>query len=429
MHDHLHPELMHHHHHHRRPMTLAGLLICVMALLAISYSITLRVIPNAMGADLLGLLGTSPQELNNLNIIYQYSLITSLVLSGLFVDIVGPRTVLVVAIAIAIICNYLFAHTDSINVLLDSRILIGYSHPFILTAVLTMGTHWLPRRHFSLFVGVLFGLLLMTPVVVYPIIHAIPTVDTLKNFIFMINALGVAIIFSILFTERITDKTRHRHDLAGLFKPLSYYKVWLICLVAMLGWMSNTFLLHYGPFYLVSHYNFGVRSAIDTVDTSFTCFGVGAIFMGMISDMFTRRRRYLMAGGYLLAALMYIILFYVPHLSSSMVAILIFLAAFFTSSTIICFSKASDYCAIGNSGITLGLVFSLTAIGSSLFAKVTGRLIKAYLADPVAASSVNWDNLLILVPLLLIFGAVISATLLKPTQLEPITPLPPREIL
>lgn len=413
-----------HNHHPRRPLTGVGLLICLAGLLSIVFSITLRVIPNALPATVLAALNTSAQDLNNLNIIFQYSLIMSLVLAGLFVDMVGPRTVLVVSVAIAVICDYLFGHSHSVRVLMNSRILIGYTHPLILTSALVLGTHWLPRRHFSLFVGMLFGTMLMAPVLVFPAITILSTREALQKFIFLVNSLGIIIIFAIILTERIADKTSHRHDIAGLFKPLTYYKVWLICIVSMLGWMSNTFLLHYGPFYLVSHFGFDPHGASDTIDTSFSCFGIGAIFMGMISDMFSKKRRYLIAGGYLLAALCFSIMVFGHNVSEGSVANLIFLTAFFTSSTIICYSKASDYCAIGNSGITLGLVLSITAIGSSLFAKISGTLLKHYVDDPINANPETWNHIVVIVPLLLVFGAVIAATVLKPTHLKPITPSP-----
>jgi predicted MFS family arabinose efflux permease len=409
------------HHHHRRPLTGIGLFICLMGILSIMFSITLRVIPTALQTEILALLHTTPEALNNLNIIYQYSLIASLVLSGLFVDIVGPRTVLVVGIALAAVCDYLFDHTDSVSVLMDSRIIIGYTHPFILTSVLTLGAHWLPRRHFSLFVGLLFGTLLMTPVVIYPIVHIIHSHLGLDKLVFLLNELAVIIIISIILTERIADRTRHPHDFVGIFKPLTYYKVWLICIVSMLGWMSNTFLLHYGPFYLVSHYNFDARSANEIIDTSFSCFGIGAIFMGMLADAFNRKRRHFIAVFYFLAALTFGILILFPQLPAAIVPGLIFLTAFFTSSTIICYSKASDYCPIGNTGMTLGLVLSITAIGSSLFAKITGYLLKQFSANPEVVSIDMLDNITIVVPLLLIIGGVIASTLLKPEHLTPIT--------
>jgi predicted MFS family arabinose efflux permease len=319
---------------------------------------------------------------------------------------------------IAVVSNHFFATSDSVTALINSRVLIGYTHPFILTSVLTLGTHWLPRRHFSLFVGVLFGVLLMVPMADYAPLQSLNSLSTLRRAILAVNLIGIFIICSIVLTEQILDRTRHRHTLKALFKPLTYHKVWLICLVSMVGWIANTFLLHYGAFYLIWHFDFSMKHAIDIVHTSFIFFGIGVVFMGMLSD-YLAKKRYLISLFYTLTALMICILVFVPGLPIRLVPILFFLTSFFASSTIICYTKANDYCTIGNSGITLGLVLSITTIGSSLFVRITGSVLQKYVNDSVQANPNNWEMLLAVLPviLFLLLGATI-AMLLKPVHFK-----------
>jgi MFS family permease len=395
-----------------------GVLLCFMGLLAIAFSITLRVIPNVIQPNLLALLHTTPKILDTLNISYQYSLIATLIFSGIFIDIIGPRTVLVVSILIAVISNYLFARGDSLAMVLDARVLIGYSHPFILTSVLTLGTHWLPRRHFSLYVGLLFGTLLMFPIIIAPTLENITSRASLLGVVFFINLIGIIVILSIVLTERVIDRTRHRHTIAGLFRPLRFYKVWLISLVSMIGWIANTFLLQLGPFFLIRQYQFSLIEAMDTINTSFIFFGIGGVIMGIASD-YLAQKRFLITAGFFIASALFSILFFVPGISTAQVSWLLFLTAFFTSSTMICYTKANDYCTIGNSGVTLGLVLAITTIGSSLFARLMRYIVQTYTSDMNNPVDVHyWHMTLTIVPILLLIGAIISMVLLKPSPTE-----------
>jgi predicted MFS family arabinose efflux permease len=402
-------------HDHKRTLHPIGILLCLMGLASIAFSITLRLIPTAIPIETLGLLNVTPQVLNDMNATYQYSLIAALVLSGLFVDIIGPRTVLIISIGVAAISNYYFGNGSTMNTMLYARVLINYTHPFILTSVLTLGAHWLPRRHFSLFVGLFFFTLLMTPVIVAPYLKSVYSLDDLNSFILNANIVGVLVIVVIVLTEPIIDRTRHRHDFAGLFRPLKHYKVWLISLVSMIGWMANTFVLQYGTFYLIRQFGFSVPEAMGTVDQAFIYFGCGAVVMGLMSD-YLRQKRYLISLGYILAAIVFSILFFVPDVSHYAVKPILFLAAFFTSSTIISYTKANDYCTIGNSGITLGLLLSITTIGSSFFARELHHLLLIYVNDPETNNAFYWGAILSIIPAILAVGSLIAFFLLKPAH-------------
>jgi MFS family permease len=395
----------------KRPTSAIGLFLCIMVIVAIAFAITIRVIPNAIPAQLLIQLHTTPQILDQLNVTYQYSLIACLILSGLIVDIVGPRTTLIIAVTFAIIGNHLFGSAESVDYMLYGRIFIGYSYPFILTSVLTLGTHWLPRRHFSLFVGLVFGTFLLVPTSEYSLLQGIMTLDVLKTGILIANIIGVIVILSIVLTAKIADLTRRRHTLAGLIRPLRYYKLWLITLVSMLGWMVNTFLLHDGPYWLMYKFKYSMMPAVEVINTSFIFFSIGAVLMGLFSDYF-QSKRYLITLGYSLGAIVFGILEFVPHLPLNFVPPLLFAGAFFISSSIVCYTKANDYCIIGNSGITVGFVLTATTIGSSLFASFTGRIIQHNITN-----AATWDWMLTLIPSLLLVGAVISF-LLKPTHIS-----------
>ena len=393
-----------------------GLLICFIGLLAIAYSVTLRIEPGVLFNSLLSEMHTSPQALNDLNAHYQYSLIAALVVAGIVVDILGPRLTLSLALIVAICGNYLFASADSITTISYSRILIGYAHPFILISVLTLGTLWLPRRHFALFVGSVFATLLLFPNCISPYLSTISTKLQLHAVTLQLNSVGTAIILFILFTLRATKtQTLDKTTFKTIFAPLTQHQIWLIAFVSLLGWVPNTFLLNYGATYLHDNFHILPKIANDTIKIAFSCFALGAITTGLFAGLL-EKNRFIITAGYLVAALIFTVIIFTPTLSSVMVASLLFAAAILASVAVICYAYAYDYCSPGRTGITFGLVASITTIGNTLMARQIGTMLDKYISHfPII---IPWHWIVILVPLSLLIGAIIATSLRKPPYLN-----------
>jgi predicted MFS family arabinose efflux permease len=394
-----------------RPM---GLLICLVGLLAIAFSITLRIEPNVLFNHLLKELHTSPEALNQLTAHYQYSLIAALIVAGIVVDIIGPRLTLTFALIMAICGNYLFASADSMTAVSYSRILIGYAHPFILISVLTLGTLWLPRRHFAFFVGLVFVTLLLSPTYISPYLATIITKTDLHTATLKINAVAVAIIIFILITLK-AHKISNKINFRELLMPLQQHQIWLIACVSLLGWVANTFLLNYGVTYLIAHYHMAPRIASEAVRISFSCFALGAVTTSIFAG-WLEKNRFVITAGYLLASLIYFIVLFTPDLSPILVTSLLFLAGLCASVAVICYAYAYDYCRPGRTGITFGLVASITTIGNTLMARLIGSLVESYSGQ--VATPIPWQWIASLVPWALLLGAIIATSLRKPPYLS-----------
>jgi predicted MFS family arabinose efflux permease len=390
-----------------------GILICLVGLIAIAFSIILRIEPGALYANLLSQLHTSPEALSALNTHYQYSLIAALVIAGIVVDIAGPRLTLTLAMIVAIFGNYLFSDADSLTNISYSRILIGYAHPFILISVLTLGTLWLPRRHFAFFVGLVFATILMLPAYAAPYLSHVSSLGDLHTITWQINAVGTAIILFILFTLRA--KSIHVLDkgyLKQIFSPLTQHQIWLIAFVSLLGWIPNTFLLNYGSSYLTTAFHILPKIANDTVKISFSCFALGAICTGLFAGLL-EKNHFLITAGYVLASVTFAIVLFAPGLNATVIASLLFATGIFASVAVICYAYAYDYCRPGRTGITFGLVASITTIGNTLMARFIGSLFDHYVHQ-----TIPWHWIVIVVPLSLLIGAIIATSLRKPPYLN-----------
>jgi MFS family permease len=396
-----------------RTLNPVSLSLCMAGILAIALAMALRVLQTKLLPDqVLMHIRLTSQFFNVLNGTYQYTLIATLVLSGLIVDLIGPRTILSIAVGSAILSNFLFHNADSLQVFMASRFLTEFSYVFILTSVLTLGSHWLPRRHFSCFVGLVFGTLLVTPALVEGPLALLINNRGMPRTDLVISLAGMIIMLIIFRTKTTSDYTRRRSHIYSHFNPLRYYKIWLIALVAMTGWMTNIFLVRISAYFLIGYLHLDINQTLPIVHNSYIYFGVGAIIMGIVSD-FINKKRNIIVLSYCITAGAFCGLLFMSNLSAMSVTVLIYVIAFFASSNIICYTKSNDYCTVENSGITVGLVLSISTIGSSLFI----RTLHHYLIDTIyssGASANHWAPVVIM-PVVLLISAIISLKL-SPTH-------------
>jgi predicted MFS family arabinose efflux permease len=394
-----------------------GLVSCLTALLAISFSIVLRIEPSLMQNDLQKIFHLSPEKFGELFIRYQYSLIATLLFAGLIVDYFGTRRILVLAIIGAVIGNYLFSKATTVPAMIHGRILIGYAHPFILISALKLGTQWVPKKHFSIFAGLLFATLLMTPVILKsPLSNMI---DALGMSIFadLLNIIGILAVAILLLTRKpqgpfyVAENIRFRNILAVLTNT----EIWSICAISCLGWMANTFLLNYGMIFLIKNHGFNHAYAAETINTAFMCFALGAIITGFISE-FLLTKRLLVAIGYIIAAITFSIVLYIPHLDTAMASGLIFATGFFTGTAVMCYAKAYDFSTPINTGCAFALVAFATTLGNTLFTFLLGNLLEAELPKLSTSHSLTWQILLASIPSALAIGAILAIRLRKNHQ-------------
>jgi hypothetical protein len=394
---------------HNRTLNPVSISLCIAGILAIAFALTLRVIQTKLLPDQTLLhIKLSPQFFNGLNETYQYTLIATLVLSGLIVDLIGPRLILSIAVVTAVLSNCLFHNTNSLEMFMASRFLTEFSYVFILTSVLTLGSHWLPRRHFSFFIGCAFATLLIVPSLMQSPMQALIDSRGMARTDLILSLTGLVIMLLIARTRSTIDHTRRRSAIYSHFNPLRYYKIWLISVVAMIGWMTNIFLVRISAYFLVGYLHLNVNQTIPIVHTSFIYFGVGALVMGFASDYINKKRNIIIMS-YCIAAGAFSGLLFIPNLSVTCVTVLLYTIAFFASSNIICYTKSNDYCTVENSGITMGLILSVSTIGSSLFI----RSLHHGLIDSIYVTQVNANSwkLLVIMPVLLLIGAIIGLAL------------------
>ncbi len=386
------------------------LFICILGLLFIFYTILLRNEPSFMAARLMQQFHLSLEDMNDLTVKYQFSLILTYLFAGFIVDYVGARTILIVATLLATTGHYLFSTATSVHQILDGRILIGYAHPFIFLGALTLGTQWLPKKHFALYSGFLFAVLLLTPQMSKPFVIYFMDHFGWRTTCHMVTVFGAIICMALLLSFRakpflMTSATR-------LLSLLTHPSLWIISIVSCLGWMLNTFLLNWGSLYLYKAHTFLPNIAVSTVSQAFLFFSLGAIAMGFIANLLQKIRLLLVLGYWVSAAAFCIVLFQTP-LSIVATANLIFLSAFAASAAILCYMKAYDICTPGSAGFTFGLIAFITTGGNTLFAMLFSMIIEPIASAKPPLNPDEWTSPLMVLPIVLVIGGILTLFLRK----------------
>jgi predicted MFS family arabinose efflux permease len=390
---------------------IIGLSICLIGLLAIAFSISLRIEPTLLQQDILRLFHVSSDTLDDLIMHYQYSLIVTLVIAGVIVDYVGPRRVLALAIIAAIAGNILFGTATTISGMVTGRIVMGYAHPFILISALKLGTVWLPKKYFSFFAGVLFATLLMTSIITKPFLTLVASQAGITEFTLLADGIGCLLLLMLMLTKREPTpliKPRLR-DIAAVLRQST---LWILCVISCLGWIANTFLLNFGKIFLIKNLNFTHALTVSTINTTFTCFSVGAIVTGILAGFFYKKQL-VIAWGYLFAAITVSVVFYVPQLAPNTASLLIAATGFFAGSAVVCYAKAYDIGSRANAGTAFALIAFITTLGNTLYAMGMANRLEGVLPTLLTTAADTWQILLALIPAALLIGATLAFLMRK----------------
>jgi predicted MFS family arabinose efflux permease len=385
--------------------------ICLVGLLCICYSIMLRSEISYIGQEILKQFAITPNQLADLLVKYQLALLFTLLVAGLIIDFTGTRIILFFALCTAIFGNYLFGHAHSLNELINGRIIIGFSHPFILIGVLKLSRQYLSRNTFALFVGFLFACLLLTPQVSKNLMYIIKNYYGWELIDDILNGAGLILILLFLATSR-SNITRVLPMSKIIWAKFYNKNIWMLGLISCFGWVLNTFLLNWGALYFFKGLNIMPNVAVATVQQSFLYFALGGVLIGGLA-YFIENTRILITIFYLLAAMSFSFILFLPHPTISILGSLLFITSFCASAAILTYVKAYDFSDSSNAGLVFSLIAFITTGGNTLFAWILTKVYTPLLQSPRAIDTHAWQHMLIAIPIALAIGGLLALALSK----------------
>ena len=407
-----------------------GMIVCLIAAFFYCYEFLLRILPGTLQGELSEAFGhISATTFGQLAVLYYFAYSPMQIPVGMLIDRFGPRKLLSLACLCCTIGSYLFMNFASIYIAGIGRFLVGFGSSFAFVGVLTLLTHWLPKRYFSLATGLMtalgmFGL--MYGGVKLTELSAIMTLDKVLMLTVIAGAVLTALIFLI-----VRDAPGREHlskpslslFFSQVWRVIISREVWLIGLVgASLYTSLSVFGELWGKSYLEQAHHLTKMEAAKVVSAMFFGWAVGAPLTGYWSDRTGRRTRTLIIGAFC-ALLCIAAVLYVPHLSYIHLTALLFLYGVFSGTEIIVFAMAKERSGAELSGTVFAVVNMLVTLGAVIFQPLVGFLldfssIKSELSGVMIYSVPDYQRALLVLPLSLVLVMVVGFFLKEPAPLK-----------
>ena len=284
-----------------------------MAVVIAAYILSFfhRFAPAGIAQDLALAFQTSAASLGVLAATYFYVYTIMQVPTGILVDTLGPRRILVTGCVVAAAGSLLFGLAPNLDIALVGRTLIGLGVSVVFIAMLKLIAVWFDERRFATMVGLSMLLGNLGSVLAGTPLAALAQVTSWRGIFF-----GAAVISAVLAVAcwvfvkegRSADTARPRFDrtvvINGLLGVLRNRATWPAVWVNF--GLAGSFFAFAGLWatpYLVQVHELSRVEAASHLSLFFAGFAVGCLAIGSLSDKLGRRKPVLIAASLAYCAL------------------------------------------------------------------------------------------------------------------------------
>lgn len=284
-----------------------------MAVVITAYILSFfhRFAPAGIAQDLALAFQTSAASLGVLAATYFYVYTIMQVPTGILVDTLGPRRILVTGCVVAAAGSLLFGLAPNLDIALVGRTLIGLGVSVVFIAMLKLIAVWFDERRFATMVGLSMLLGNLGSVLAGTPLAALAQVTSWRGIFF-----GAAVISAVLAVAcwvfvkegRSADTARPRFDrtvvINGLLGVLRNRATWPAVWVNF--GLAGSFFAFAGLWatpYLVQVHELSRVEAASHLSLFFAGFAVGCLAIGSLSDKLGRRKPVLIAASLAYCAL------------------------------------------------------------------------------------------------------------------------------
>lgn len=401
--------------------------IAVWSVPAIFYlfAFYLRSSPAVMTAELMRSFGIGAKDLGSLSAFYFYAYVLMQIPTGMLIDSLGPRRLLIWCSIAAALGALLFATTDSFALACAGRAITGGATAAAWLVILKLATHWFPSRRFAMLSGL--GLAIGN---IGALTAQVPLRLLIEHFTWrtVVTASGAAILLVavLAFTVVSNDpslrgylsyaprqvqqpgKTTAAGLGAGFKRIFGYRNTWLIFFAqgGLVGPILS-FTGLWGPPFLKARFGVTSTEAAAVCSVMIVCWAVASPIFGALSDRIGRRKPLYVAGCIVTVA-GWATMFYFPGLPLPVFVVVAAITSVASGCVILGFAYGKEsvpvqYLGTVSGAINIGNMIGPTllqpAIGSVLDQHWTGGLangVRVYGADAFQAAfllSVAWTLL------------------------------------
>ncbi len=373
-------------------------IIVLCGMLFYCFNYFLRISPGVMQADLTQAFHINATEFGFLACLYYWAYTPMQVPAGMIYDKFGARSVLCLAVLIAISGLILFISADSYLIAGAGRFLIGLGCAFSYIGILKLASIWLPANRFATVAGLATAVGMFSGYVTNKYLpHIVDTVgyqEALRAAIMVGLALCTVLFFVVRSRPKncqsINSNLMHTPvNLKQLFSALKVIaqnrQMWLIGAIGCLLYLpSSVFIDLWGISYLKVVYNLDRVQAAGLNNWTLLGWIISGPIVGWISDKIHLRVLPLTLTGFFAAALLCVV-FYVPNLNTDWFPALFFLIGFGLGAHPLCFALGKETNSIQMSGTSVAFTNMLIMLGGMLFQPIAGKLLDLHASGALGA--------------------------------------------
>jgi MFS family permease len=365
------------------------------------FAFYLRSSPAVMTAELMRSFGIGAKDLGSLSAFYFYAYVAMQIPTGMLIDSLGPRRLLIWCSISAAMGAFLFASTTSFALASIGRAITGGATAAAWLVILKLATHWFPSRRFAMLSGL--GLAIGN---IGALTAQVPLRVLVEHFSWrtVVAASAVAILFVALlaFALVCNDPTMRGYssyaprqvqdakkatlgDLAAGFKRIfGYRNTWLIFFAqgGLVGPILS-FTGLWGPPFLKARFAVTSTEAAAICSIMIVCWAVASPSFGALSDK-AGRRKPLYVGGCLVALAGWATLFYATALSLPVFVAVAAITSAASGSVILGFAYGKESVPVLYLGTVSGAINIGNMIGPTLLQPGIGRVLDQHWTGAMA---------------------------------------------
>ncbi len=350
-----------------------------------------RVSPAVMTDELMRAFGIGAGSLGNLSAFYFYLYVAMQIPTGILIDRLGARKLLIGGTLVASAGALLFGSTHSFALACLGRAIIGGSTAVGWVVLLKLATHWFPARKFAMLsgLGLMFGNL-------GALTAQVPLRVSIQHFgwrpVVIASALAILLItvLAALFVKNDPVDSGYKSyaptgvqrsamslwDLLKGFKSIfGYRNTWLIFL-AQGGIVGSilTFTGLWGTPYLRARYDLAPTKAAIVCSIMIICWAVSSPICGAMSDKIGRRKP-IYVGGCGVALVGWSVMFFLPGLPLIGFVIVAAITSVASGAVVIGFAFGKESVPVQFLGTISGTVNIGNMIGPTLLQPGIGKVL------------------------------------------------------
>lgn len=362
-----------------------GILICTVGALFYCYEFLLRILPGALQGELSQAFGhISATAFGQLAAFYYFAYSPMQLPVGMLIDHYGPRRLLIFACFCCTLGSWMFSITSSIFIASCGRFLVGFGSSFAFVGALTLTMHWLPRKFFSLVVG------LVTTLGMLGLVYGEVKITDIAVSLGLYSILNATIIGGLLLTllifivvrdnpeKHIVPRYTATEFFTNVWAVLISPKVWLIGFIGACLYTSlSVFGELWGKIYLEQAHHLTKVEAARAIATMFLGWAIGAPLVGYLSDKSGKRVLPLALASSIALVCISLIL-YSSSLSYVWLNILLLLYGISSGTEIIVFVMGKESSGAQLSGTVFAAINMIVTLGGVIFQPLVGKILDSF---------------------------------------------------